>query len=391
MISEIVIISQEELMKILIAPDSFKGSATSRRAAEAIGEGVHVVFPDAELIEIPVADGGEGTVEALTDSMNGKIISKIVKGPLGESVDAEYGILPGNIAVIEMASASGLPLVPDNKRNPLITSTYGTGQLISDALDRGCREIILGIGGSATNDGGTGMARALGFGFLDSSGKELPEGGGSLVDVADIDDSGMDKRIFETNFLIACDVTNPLTGPEGASNIYGAQKGASPEDINHLDKGLGRLAEIVNNKYCRANENMPGAGAAGGLGYGLVEFCGGELKSGIEIVLDLIKFDDYLDGVDLVISGEGRIDGQSIYGKVPVGIACRAKKKDIPVLVVVGDIGPKIDAVYDHGIDAVMSSVNKAMSLEEAMSRAYELIVDSSSRAMRMIKIGMAL
>lgn len=378
-------------MKILIAPDSFKGSATSRMAAEAIGKGVHIVFPDANLIKIPVADGGEGTVEALTDSMHGEIISKRVKGPLGEAVDAEYGILPGEVAVIEMASASGLPLVPDNKRNPLITSTYGTGQLILDALNRGCKEIILGIGGSATNDGGTGMARALGYQFLDSSGNELAEGGGSLVNLAEIDDSEVDDSIFETKFFIACDVTNPLTGLEGASHIYGAQKGASPKDIEVLDGALGKLAAVVSNKYGRVNENIPGAGAAGGLGFGLMEFCSGELKSGIEIILDLINFDDYLEGVDLVISGEGRIDGQSVYGKVPVGIAGRAKKKDIPVLVIVGDIGPKVEAVYDHGIDAVMSSVNKAMSLEEAMSRSYELLIDSSARAMRMIKIGMAL
>jgi len=378
-------------MKILIAPDSFKGSSTSRMAAEAIGEGVHLVFPDAELQKIPVADGGEGTVEALVDSMNGQTISKIVKGPLGEEVDADYGILPGNIAVIEMASASGLPLVPENKRNPLLTSTYGTGQLILDALDKDCREIILGIGGSATNDGGTGMARALGFRFLDSHGKELPEGGGSLSNLTDIDDSGMDERILKTKILVACDVANPLTGSEGASYIYGAQKGASLSDIEFLDAALGNLAEIVNGKYCRANENIPGAGAAGGLGYGLMEFCGGELKSGIEIVLDLIKFDSCLDGVDLVISGEGRIDGQSVYGKVPVGIAGRAKKKDIPVLVVVGGIGDEVDVVYNHGIDAVMSSVNKAMSLEEAMSSVYELLIDSSARAMRMIKIGMEL
>ena len=378
-------------MKILIAPDSFKGSATSLRAAEAIGKGVHVVFPDADLIKIPVADGGEGTVEALTDSMNGEIIHKAVNGPLGEVVDAEYGILPGEVAVIEMASASGLPLVPDNKRNPLITSTYGTGQLILDALNRGCKEIILGIGGSATNDGGTGMARALGYQFLDSSGNELAEGGGSLVNLAEIDDSEVDDSIFETKFFIACDVTNPLTGLEGASHIYGAQKGASPKDIEVLDGALGKLAAVVSNKYGRVNENISGAGAAGGLGFGLMEFCAGELKSGIEIVLDLINFDDYLDGVDLVISGEGRIDGQSVYGKVPVGIAGRAKKKDIPVLVIVGDIGPKVEAVYDHGIDAVMSSVNRAMSLEEAMSRSYELLIDSSARAMRMIKIGMDL
>ncbi|MCK5196814.1 MAG: glycerate kinase, partial [Spirochaetales bacterium] len=377
--------------KILIAPDSFKGSATSSKAAEAIGKGVHTVFPDADLIKIPVADGGEGTVEALTDSMHGEIISKSVKGPLGEAVEAEYGILPGEVAVIEMASASGLPLVPDNKRNPLLTSTYGTGQLILDALNRGCKEIILGIGGSATNDGGTGMARALGYQFLDSSGNELAEGGGSLVNLAEIDDSEVDDSIFETKFFIACDVTNPLTGLEGASHIYGAQKGASPKDIEVLDGALGKLAAVVSNKYGRVNENISGAGAAGGLGFGLMEFCAGELKSGIEIVLDLINFDDYLDGVDLVISGEGRIDGQSVYGKVPVGIAGRAKKKDIPVLVIVGDIGPKVEAVYDHGIDAVMSSVNRAMSLEEAMSRSYELLIDSSARAMRMIKIGMDL
>lgn len=378
-------------MKILIAPDSFKGSATSSRAADAIGEGVQQIFPDAELIKIPVADGGEGTVEALTDSLHGKIITKSVKGPIGEVVEASYGILPGNIAVIEMASASGLPLVPEDKRNPLITSTYGTGQLIQDALERDCKKIILGIGGSATNDGGTGMARALGYKFLDRKGHELPEGGGSLVNLAEIDNSEVDKDIFKTKFLIACDVTNPLTGPEGASHIYGAQKGASSEDIEHLDRALGKLAEVVSSKYGRANENIPGAGAAGGLGYGLMEFCGGELKSGIEIVLDLIKFDSFLDGVDLVISGEGRIDGQSVYGKVPVGIAGRAKKKNIPVLVVVGDIGPKVDVVYDHGIDAIMSSVNKAMSLDEAMSRSGELLADAASRAMRMIKIGMAL
>ncbi len=378
-------------MKILIAPDSFKGSATSRKAAEAIGKGVHKVFPDATLIKIPVADGGEGTVEALAESMHGEIIHKAVQGPLGEVIDAEYGILPGEVAVIEMASASGLPLVPDNKRNPLITSTYGTGQLILDALNRSCKTIILGIGGSATNDGGTGMARALGYKFLDSRGNELTGGGGSLVTLSEIDDSEVDHSIFETKFFIACDVTNPLTGPEGASHIYGAQKGASPVDIELLDRALGKLASVVSSKYGRSNENLPGAGAAGGLGYGLMEFCGGELKSGIEIVLDLIKFDDYLNGVDLVISGEGRIDGQSVYGKVPVGIAGRAKKKDIPVLVVVGDIGPKVDAVYDHGIDAVMSSVNKAMSLEEAMSRSYELLIDSSARAMRMIRIGMDL
>ncbi len=378
-------------MKIIIAPDSFKGSATSRMAARAMGEGVHKIFPDAELVEIPVADGGEGTVEALTDSMHGEIVKKMVKGPLGDAVEAVYGLLPDKTAVIEMASASGLPLVPEDKRNPLAASTFGTGQLIDDALARGCETILLGIGGSATNDGGTGMAKALGYKFLDSNGNELPEGGGALTDLADIDDSKVNSKVSRTKFLVACDVTNPLIGPEGASHIYGAQKGASDDDIKLLDSALEKLAAVVSRKFGRSNKNFPGAGAAGGLGYGLMEFCGGELKSGIEIVLDLIKFDDYLDSADLVISGEGRIDGQSVYGKVPVGIAGRAKKKGIPVLAVVGDIGPKVEAVYDHGIDAIMSSVNKAMSLEEAMSRSYELLVDSAARAMRMIRIGMGM
>ena len=378
-------------MKIVIAPDSFKGSATSRMAARAMGEGVRKIFPDAELVEIPVADGGEGTVEALTDSMHGEIVKKMVKGPLGDDVEAVYGLLPGKTAVIEMASASGLPLIPDDRRNPLLTSTYGTGQLIDDALARGCETILLGIGGSATNDGGTGMAKALGYKFLDSNGNTLPEGGGALTDLADIDDAEVNSLVFRAKFLVACDVTNPLTGPEGASHIYGAQKGASAEDIELLDSALEKLAAVVSRKFGRSNKNFPGAGAAGGLGYGLMEFCGGELKPGIEIVLDLVKFDDYLDNADLVISGEGRIDGQSVYGKVPVGIAGRAKKKGIPVLAIVGDIGPKVEAVYDHGIDAIMTSVNKAMSLEEAMSRSYELLVDSAARAMRMIRIGMGM
>ncbi len=378
-------------MKIVIAPDSFKGSATSRMAARAMGEGVRKIFPDAELVEIPVADGGEGTVEALTDSMHGEIVKKTVRGPLGDNVEAVYGLLPGKTAVIEMASASGLPLIPDDRRNPLLTSTYGTGQLIDDALARGCETILLGIGGSATNDGGTGMAKALGYKFLDSNGNALPEGGGALTNLEDIDDAEVNSLVFRAKFLVACDVTNPLTGPEGASHIYGAQKGASAEDIELLDSALEKLAAVVSRKFGRSNKNFPGAGAAGGLGYGLMEFCGGELKPGIEIVLDLVKFDDYLDNADLVISGEGRIDGQSVYGKVPVGIAGRAKKKGIPVLAIVGDIGPKVEAVYDYGIDAIMTSVNKAMSLEEAMSRSYELLVDSAARAMRMIRIGMGM
>ena len=378
-------------MKILIAPDSFKETNTSSQAADAMEVGVRKIFPDALITKIPVADGGEGTVEALTSGMNGKIVKKTVTGPLGEPVTAEYGILPDGVGIIEMASASGLGLVPLEKRNPLITTTYGTGELILDAVSNGCRTIIIGIGGSATNDGGSGMARALGYNFVDSSGSDLPEGGGSLFNLDRIIKENVPKEISDIRFLVACDVKNPLCGPEGASSVYGPQKGASKTDIALLDASLKHLSEVVDRDFGLDIAETPGAGAAGGLGFGLMAFCGAELKSGIEIILDLVDFDQHLKDVDLVITGEGKIDGQSVYGKVPVGIAGRAKKYNIPVLVIVGGVGDGVDTVYDHGIDAVMVSVNDAMTLKEAMSRSKELLIDAASRAMRMIKIGMAL
>ncbi len=378
-------------MKILIAPDSFKETQSSSLAADSIKAGVLTVFPDAEIDTIPVADGGEGTVDALTEGMGGRKIRKTVTGPLGTPVEAMYGILPGGVGVIEMASASGLALIPPSARNPLVTTTRGTGELILDAVEKGCREIIIGIGGSATNDGGTGMARALGYRFLDASGSELAEGGGSLSHLDSIDTSKVTAELASVTFRVACDVKNPLYGPDGASAVYGPQKGAASEDVTLLDENLRRLSMVVKRDMGLAIDDVPGTGAAGGLGFGLMAFCGAELKSGIEIILDLVDFDDRLEGVDLVITGEGRIDGQSIYGKVPVGIAGRAKKRDIPVLVLVGGIGKGVDAVYDYGIDAVMGSVNNAMSLEEAMERSRELLVDAASRAMRMIKIGMML
>lgn len=378
-------------MKILIAPDSFKETQSSSQAADSIKAGVVTVFPDAEIETLPVADGGEGTVDALTEGMGGRIIHKTVTGPLGTAVEAEYGILPGGVGVIEMASASGLALVPASARNPLVTTTRGTGELILDAVKEGCSEIIIGIGGSATNDGGTGMARALGYRFLDASGRELAEGGGSLNNLESIEISKTAAELSSVRFRVACDVKNPLYGPGGASAVYGPQKGASEEEVALLDENLRRLSMVVKRDMGLDIAEVPGTGAAGGLGFGLMAFCGGELKSGIEIVLDLVDFDNRLEGVDLVITGEGKIDGQSIYGKVPVGIAGRAKKRDIPVLVVVGGIGKGVEAVYDYGIDAVMGSVNNAMSLEEAMGRSRELLIDAASRAMRMIKIGMML
>ncbi len=378
-------------MKILIAPDSFKGSNSSLKVAEAIEEGIYRVFPDAEIEKVPIADGGEGTVEALVQANEGEMVHLTVNGPLGDPVESFYGIVDEGTAVIEMAAASGLDLVPEERRDVRRASTYGTGELILHALEQGVEEIILAIGGSATNDGGTGMASALGYRFLDAQGSELPPGGAGLAQLAKIDDSEVDPRVRAARFRVACDVSNPLTGERGASAVYGPQKGASPQDVKDLDAALQNLSDVVKGQFDIDADETPGAGAAGGLGYGLMVFCGATLEKGIDIVLDAVNFDERLEHKDLVITGEGKIDGQTAYGKLPVGVAYRAKQKGVPVLVIAGDIGDGIEAVYDVGIDAVMSSVNRAMSLKEAMERSSELLVDSAERAMRMVRLGMDL
>ncbi len=378
-------------MRILIAPDSFKGSNSSQQVADAIEEGIYHVFPEAEVEKIPIGDGGEGTVEALVAASEGEVVRLQVTGPLGSKVEASYGLLDPTTAVIEMASASGLVLIPDGEKDARITTTYGTGELILDALENGVEEIILAIGGSATNDGGTGMASALGYRFLDADGKVLPPGGAALASLKKIDTDGVDPRVSKAVFRVACDVNNPLTGPSGASTVYGPQKGASSEDVVELDSALLKLAEVVQGQMGLRLEETPGAGAAGGLGYGLLVFCGASMEAGIDLVLDAVNFEERLDSVDLVITGEGKLDGQTAYGKVPVGISRRAKKMGIPVLAIAGDIGDGIEEVYENGIDAVMSTVNRAMSLEEAMSRGRELLVDSAERAMRLIQLGINL
>ena len=378
-------------MKIIVAPDSFKGSCTSMEASLAIGKGILKVLPDADIVRIPMADGGEGTVEALLSSCGGRTIETVVTGPLGEKVTCTFGILNNGIAVIEMSAASGLTLVPEGKRNPLITTTFGTGELIKAALDNGCKKIIIGIGGSATNDGGAGMAQALGISLKDSGGNELGFGGGELGKLADIDISNLDPRINGTEIIVACDVTNPLYGEKGASEVYGPQKGATYEMVAVLDNNLKHFSEIIKNKLGKDIANIPGAGAAGGLGAGLIAFCNAALKSGINTILDACDFDRHIKDCDLIITGEGRIDAQSAYGKVPAGIAKRAKKFNKPVLVIAGGIGKDASAVYDVGIDGIMAIVNKAMPLDEAMSNAAELLEDAAERAMRIIKIGMKL
>lgn len=362
-------------MKILVAPDSFKGSLTALEVAENIEKGILEVLPQADVIKVPMADGGEGTVRALVDANQGEIIYKKVTGPLGTPVNAFFGILgDGKRAVIEMAAASGLPLVPKDKANPMITTTYGTGELIKYALDFGVEELIIGIGGSATNDAGVGMAQALGIRFLDENGKEIGFGGKELIKIKKIDVNGLDKRILKTKIKVACDVTNPLYGPNGAAFVYAPQKGADKEMVKLLDRNLKYFAEIVKNQLGIDVQNIPGAGAAGGLGAGIVAFLNGKLLPGINIVLEANNFTEKLSGVKLVITGEGKIDGQTVNGKTPIGVAKEAKKYGIPVIAIAGTLGHDVNLVLKEGIDAVFSIIQKPTTLEKAIECTAEWI-----------------
>ncbi|MFO6498843.1 glycerate kinase [Bacillus sp. z60-11] len=356
-------------MKIVIAPDSFKESMTSPEAAASIEKGFKAVLPDAEYIKIPVADGGEGTVQALVDATGGELMYKQVTGPLRTPVKAAYGLLgDGKTAVIEMAEASGLHLIPPAQRNPLQTTTRGTGELIMDAVEKGAAKIIIGLGGSATNDGGAGMASALGVKFLDSNGKEIRDGGGALSDIARIDVSGLDPKLKQIKFEAACDVDNPLTGPRGASAVFGPQKGATGEMVALLDQHLKHYAAMIRDELHLEADTLPGAGAAGGLGAGLYAFLQAELKSGVDIVLDTLSFSERIKGADLIITGEGKIDGQTIYGKTPAGIAKRAVAAGIPVIAFAGSLGDGCELVYEKGISALFSIVPGIQSLEDSLA-----------------------
>ena len=365
-------------MKIVVAPDSFKGSLTAVEVADAIEQGIREIFPEAEIVKIPMADGGDGTVQCLVNATEGEILKEKVTGPLEDEVLASYGILGDKkTAVIEMAEASGLTLVPENKRNPLITTTYGTGQLIKAALDQGCRKMIIGIGGSATNDGGAGMVQALGVKLLDREGKEIGFGGGELKKVFRIDTKYLDNRLSETKVLVASDVSNPLCGPKGASWIYGPQKGATPEIIKELDESLAHFAEIVKRDLNKDVKDIPGAGAAGGLGASLMAFLDAELRPGIEIVIEIVRLEQAIKDADLVITGEGKIDSQTIYGKAPIGVARIAKKYNIPVIAVAAIIGDDADIVHQYGINALIKISEPPMSLAEPKSKKVWLIKKS--------------
>ncbi|PAD23102.1 glycerate kinase [Terribacillus saccharophilus] len=360
-------------MKIVIAPDSYKESLSALEAANAIERGFKMIFPDAVYNKKPMADGGEGTVQSLVDATNGKIVERTVTGPLGKPVKAFFGLMgDGETAVIEMAAASGLHLVPAGDRNPLTTSTKGTGELISAALDLGVQHIIIGLGGSATNDGGAGMIQALGGRLLDEAGKDIGDGGGALSQLAVIDLDGLDDRLKDVQIEVACDVDNPLTGPRGASAIFGPQKGATPDMVELLDKNLSHFADVAEKALGKSFRDIEGVGAAGGLGASLLAFLNADLKRGIDIVLQVVDFEEAVKGADLVITGEGRIDSQTIYGKTPIGVAKAAKKYGVPVIGLAGSLSQDSDVVYEHGIDVLFSIVPGVITLPEAFEHAAD-------------------
>jgi len=376
-------------LRIVVAPDSFKGSLSAVDAANAMEQGILTVFPAAEVKKVPIADGGEGTVEALVLATGGRILKNQVMGPLGDAVEASWGILgDGETAVIEMASASGLTLVPEGMRNPRITTTYGTGQLIRTAMDMGIRKLIIGIGGSATNDGGVGMACALGFKFLDADGHRLPYGGAALANIARIDLNEGDPRLAETTILVACDVNNPLCGPQGASAIYGPQKGAASDMIVELDEALKKYAEAAKLATGRDVAERPGAGAAGGLGAGFMFFTDAILKPGVEIVLEAVGFADIVKQASFVITGEGCTDSQTAHGKAPMGVANIANRYHVPVFCLSGGLGNGCDALLNQGMSGLMSIVPQPMPLAECMAAAAELIRAAAARLCRFVKAG---
>lgn len=375
-------------MKIIIAPDSFKGSLSALEVCENIEIGIRKVFDTAEIVRVPMADGGEGTVQSLVDATGGEIISLKVKGPLLKEVDAFYGILGDRTtAVIEMSSASGITLLTKEERNPMKATTYGTGQIIKHALDMGCRNIIIGIGGSATNDGGAGMVKALGIKLLDEKSEEIDFGGGNLNKLKSIDVSEIDSRINQCNIVVACDVDNTLCGEKGASYIFGSQKGADENMIITLDRNLSHYAEIVERYLGVAIKDYPGAGAAGGLGGGLLAFLHAKLQPGINIVIERTELEEKLKDADLVITGEGMIDYQTQYGKTPYGVAKLAKKYNIPVIAIAGGIGKGAEELYSKVFDSIFSIVDKPMQLEEAIENSVLLLQNTAERIMRVLKI----
>lgn len=373
-------------MKIVIAPDSFKDSLSAEKVADAIAAGLADVMPHAQLVKCPMADGGEGTVEAIVAAGNGQLRRNHVQGPLGAPVEAHWGWLPdSHTAIIEMAEASGLQLLKPEQRNACITSTFGTGELIKAALDAGARRVILAIGGSATNDAGAGALQALGLGLFDAQGNHLPRGGLALAHVARIELSGLDPRLAEVRFEIAADVNNPLCGEHGASAIFGPQKGASAEQVRLLDQALGHFADHCANVLPKDVRHEPGSGAAGGLGFAAKAFFGAQFRAGVEVVAELLGLAEAVKGADLVITGEGRFDAQTLRGKTPFGVASIARAEGVPVVVLAGTLGEGYQALYEHGINAAFAIASGPMTLQDACARAAPLLTDRARDIARLL------
>lgn len=371
----------------VLAPDSFKESMTAKEVCIAMEKGLRKVYPEANYVHVPMSDGGEGTVQSLVDASNGTLFTKEVMGPLGQPVEAKFGILgDGFTGAIEMASASGIHLVTKETKNPLITTTYGTGQLILECLDRGMKQIIIGIGGSATNDGGTGMAEALGARFLDKNGDILPRGGGSLDQLATIDVSGLDQRLNDVRIIVACDVTNPLCGEHGASHVFGPQKGATPGMVAQLDQSLAHYADVVKTQLNKDIRDVPGAGAAGGLGAGLLIFTQATLQKGIEIIIDYTNLKEKLKDADFVFTGEGGIDFQTKFGKTPFGVAQAAKLSGKKVIAIAGYIGEGIETLYEAGFDAIFGIVPGASELEKLLAEGPQNVERTCENIARVLK-----
>lgn len=378
-------------MKIIIAPDSFKENLTALQVASHMEKGIKQALPRARCIKVPMADGGEGTVQSLVDATGGRIIRKTVTGPMGKKVNARYGMLGDETtAVIEMAEASGLPLVKKAERNPLKTTSFGTGELIINALDKGARKIIIGLGGSATVDGGSGMAQAIGVRFITDKGKEISThgSGGMLNRIADIDVSGVDKRIKKTEFIIASDVTNTLHGKLGAAHVFGPQKGATPAMVKTLDANLKHYGSIIKKTLKKDVSKLKGAGAAGGLGAGLVAFTDAKMKRGVELVVELTGLPKYLKGADLVITGEGRVDFQTAFGKTPAGVAAAARKAGVPCVAIGGSLADDANGVFKHGIDGLESAAARDMDLAEAIANSPRHLELAAERVMRLLLLG---
>jgi glycerate kinase len=381
-------------VKIVIAPDSFKENLTSMQVATCIEKGIKKVLPKARCIKVPMADGGEGTVQSLVDATGGRIMKKQVTGPMGEMTSAGYGLLgDGKTAVIEMAEASGLPLVPRDQRNPLLATTYGTGELIMDALNRGATTIIIGLGGSATVDGGAGMAQAIGVRFLSKDGKLIREylGGGMLDRIHAIDTNGVDRRIRKTRFIIASDVTNPLCGKNGAAHVFGPQKGATPAMVKMLDRNLRHYADLIRRHLKKDVLNRPGAGAAGGLGAGLLAFTGAKMKRGVDLVVEITGLKKHLKGADLVITGEGRVDFQTAFGKTPAGVAKAARACRVPCIAIGGSLADDARGVFDHGIAGLESAAARDMDLATAIANSRKHLEFAGERVMRLLLTGKGL